>query len=53
VQLELDPPTLAAVQAQVRRLGDDGEIGDQLFALDQIVPAQAVAVLFHDGVREV
>ena len=46
--LHLHPPAMPAVDAEVGRLGDDDHLGLQHAFLQDVLPAQAVAVLLHD-----
>jgi len=43
---------MAAVDVHVGRLGDHHQLGPDLFLVDQILPAQTVAVLFHHRAGE-
>src|SRR5208337_4593967 len=52
VDLYLHAAAVAAVEPAARRLGGHGEVGLESFLLDEVLPAEAVAVLLDDGKGE-
>jgi hypothetical protein len=48
----LHAAAVAAVDAQSGRFGDDHQLGADILFLDDVFPAQTVAVLFHDRAGE-
>jgi hypothetical protein len=50
---DFHPAPMTAIDVQVCRLGNDDEFRLELLFVEQVLPAQAVAVLFHDRAGEI
>ena len=47
------PASVPAINIQIGRFGYDDQFRNQLFLFDEVLPAEPVAVLFHDCACEV